>query len=318
MEVNTLNVAIDEIKQITPVVKSFSFASLDGLPLPKFSGGSHITTYVQNEKDTYVRHYSLINSPDKTGRYHIAIRRNDQSKGGSMYWHDQMKIGDELQISYPKNHFMLSFSAKHHVFFAAGIGITPFLSMMSDLKSKRKSFELHYAAPSKELCAFYEYLNLHFLEETKFYFSKHNQRLNTQFMKFQQVGTHVYFCGPERFIQQFANDARRYGYPEHNIHYELFSEPDFGPKHSFRVTLNKSKKELIVPEEKSLLDTLLDNGIKAPYSCRIGGCGSCLLNVVRGEIDHRDLFLTKNEKKEQNVILSCVSRGKSNDLVLDL
>lgn len=57
------------------------------------------------------------------------------------------------------------------MFFAAGIGITPFLAMAADLKAKGKTFELHYAAPSKEQCAFYSYLKEHYPNEIQFYFS---------------------------------------------------------------------------------------------------------------------------------------------------
>ncbi|MBV7506631.1 2Fe-2S iron-sulfur cluster binding domain-containing protein [Bacillus sp. sid0103] len=66
------------------------------------------------------------------------------------------------------------------------------------------------------------------------------------------------------------------------------------------------------------LEALLEAGIKAPYSCRVGRCGTCELNVLEGEIDHYDSFLTEEQKGLQKSILACVSRAKSEEIVIDI
>nr|WP_285290327.1 2Fe-2S iron-sulfur cluster binding domain-containing protein [Bacillus sp. ISL-39] len=85
----------------------------------------------------------------------------------------------------------------------------------------------------------------------------------------------------------------------------------------FAVTLNQSGKHFDVPADQSLLDVLRESGIDIPYSCRVGGCGTCEVNVVEGKIDHYDSFLTDKQRSSNKAMLSCVSRGKGN-LVLDL
>ncbi|MED4228158.1 PDR/VanB family oxidoreductase [Neobacillus cucumis] len=314
----TIEVIVKEIKKESPSVKSFKLAQINGSPLPRFSAGSHIVTYLEQDQKQFERHYSLTTSPNKTDIYQIAVRLNDSSKGGSAYWHHEIKEGDRLEISYPRNHFPLSFRAKHHMFFAAGIGITPFLAMAADLKAKGKTFELHYAAPSKEQCAFYSYLKDHYPNEIQFYFSNEKRNMKPHLMENKPIGTHVYFCGSEAMMKEYAKAAKYYGYHESSIHFELFSPPDLGPQHPFQVKLHKSNQLLQVREGESLLETLLKNNIQAPYSCKIGGCGSCQVDVLEGEVDHRDLFLSDQEKKNANVILTCVSRGKCGTLVLDL
>lgn len=314
----TIEVVVEEVRNESPNVKSFKLKPVDGNQLPKSSGGAHITTRIHRDQGLIERNYSLTNDPNDTDYYKIAIARSSESKGGSVYWHDNVKTGDKLEISYPKNHFGLSFSAKHHVFIAAGIGITPFLSMAQDLKKKGKTFDFHYAAPSKESCAFYPFISSTYSDVANFYFSLEGRRMNPEIMKDYPIGTHVYFCGPEDMIKEYAEAARSYGYPESNIHFELFSAPDFGPKQAFEVKLNKSNQILTVPEDQELLDILLQHNINAPYSCKVGGCGSCSVDVLDGDVDHRDVFLTDQEKKEGNVILTCVSRGKSGCLTLDL
>lgn len=313
-----VEVIIQEIKEETPNIKRFTLQAADGSRLPRFSGGSHITTYVQTEQRTIERSYSLLNDSNTTKSYQIAIRRSDSSRGGSVYWHDFMNVGDMLKISYPKNHFSISFKGKHHILIAAGIGITPFLAMAAELKRNSKSFELHYAARSAEECAFYDRLTSLYPNETHFYFSKENHRMTTDVMKHKLIGSHVYFCGPESMVRKYSEAAKAYGYPETSIHFELFAPPDLGPKQAFQVRLASSEQIIQVPAEESLLDTLLKQGINAPYSCKMGGCGSCQVDVIEGEVDHRDCFLSEDEKKHKKVMLTCVSRAKEGLVVLDL
>ncbi|PLR91114.1 hypothetical protein CVD19_22135 [Bacillus sp. T33-2] len=66
-----------------------------------------------------------------------------------------------------------------------------------------------------------------------------------------------------------------------------------------------------------MLEALLEAGIKAPYSCKVGRCGTCELKVTAGEIDHHDSFLSDEQRNIQNSILTCVSRAKSDKLVPD-
>ncbi|MNG37741.1 Phenoxybenzoate dioxygenase subunit beta [compost metagenome] len=59
-------------------------------------------------------------------------------------------------------------------------------------------------------------------------------------------------------------------------------------------------------------------GIKIEVSCEQGVCGTCLCDVIEGEPDHRDVYLTDDEKSANDQILVCCSRAKSKKLVLDI
>jgi dimethylamine monooxygenase subunit B len=315
LDSNSIEVIVKSIYQETPHVKKFKLARVDGEFLPGFSSGSHITTYING----FERNYSLTNHPDQRTCYEIAIRLNDRSTGGSLYWHQHVKAGDKLKISFPKNHFPLSFKAKHHVFYAAGIGITPFLSMMEELKESGGTFELHYAAKSREMCAFYCFIKDIYPGQSHFYFSEdgNTERIEVASLLEHRMGTHVYFCGPEGFISDFTKAALQLGYPRSSIHLELFTPPR--PKETKPFIAQLANGGTVhVSMEKTLLEALLDAGIKIPYSCKVGCCGTCELKVVEGEIAHYDSFLSEDQKNTQNVILSCVSRAKSEKLILVL
>lgn len=314
----TIPVYIKSIYQETPTIKRFILAPEDERELPLFGGGSHISTYVEGEMGRIIRSYSLVNDPDHQNTYEIAIRLCDNSKGGSRYWHHSMNVGDKVRISYPKNHFPLSFRAKHHVFYAAGIGITPFLSMIKELKEYGGTFELHYAAKTIDTCAFYSFLKEQYPRECQFYFSqeKESRRLNESTLFDHAIGTHIYVCGPESFITNFTDAANRIGYPTSSIHYERFTPPVVRKPLPFQVQLT-SGKTINVSSEETLLEALLKAGIKAPFSCQAGRCGTCELSVIEGKVNHCDSFLSEEERDTHSSILTCVSRSVSEKLVVD-
>jgi ferredoxin len=87
---------------------------------------------------------------------------------------------------------------------------------------------------------------------------------------------------------------------------------------SFEVRLRRSGRTVIIPQGQTILRTLLDAGVDADFSCSMGGCGTCETRVVEGTPDHRDNYLTDEEKATNKVIMICCSRSKSPYLVLDL
>ncbi|WP_010533944.1 2Fe-2S iron-sulfur cluster-binding protein [Brachybacterium squillarum] len=80
----------------------------------------------------------------------------------------------------------------------------------------------------------------------------------------------------------------------------LFGEP-------FTAKCRKSDVTIEVAEGQSLLQALLDAGISMDYSCEGGVCGTCVVPLVEGEVEHMDEFLTEDEQESQ--LTTCVSRG---------
>ncbi len=314
---STLFVRVTSIEKITKQVKKFTLSPETGKELPRFSGGAHISTYLKTSTGLIVRQYSLISHPDDITKYGIAVRLSENSKGGSLHWHQDMKVGDRLQISYPKNHFSLSFKARHHVFYAAGIGITPFLSMMQDLSVQNQTFELHYASKSEDSCAFYSYIKKHYPNQSHFYFSDLKQRLQTASLENHPIGTHVYFCGPEGFIEQFRAAAIELGYPHSSVHFERFSPSKPKVLNAFQVKIHNGIT-IHVSKTETILESLHKHGIIAPYSCQIGRCGTCELSLLEGEVHHYDSFLNDEQKGANNCIIPCVSRAKSDKLIIEI
>ncbi len=86
----------------------------------------------------------------------------------------------------------------------------------------------------------------------------------------------------------------------------------------FEVRLHRSGRTIPVAPGNTILKTLIDAGVNVDFSCAMGGCGTCETRIVEGIPDHRDNYLSDEEKAQNDVIMICCSRSKSPVLVLDL
>jgi vanillate O-demethylase ferredoxin subunit len=134
-------------------------------------------------------------------------------------------------------------------------------------------------------------------------------------------GEHVYCCGPGPMMAAVkAAAAHR---PPDTVHFEYFTAPSDGatalpPAKPFTIELRRTGRSFAVPADKSVLDILELNGIKVVSYCREGTCRTCETTVHEGEIEHRDFTLSQQERETTNKMMICVSRAKSERLVLDL
>ena len=89
-------------------------------------------------------------------------------------------------------------------------------------------------------------------------------------------------------------------------------------EHAFTVRLDDSDRDLSVPADRTLLDTLREAGLSIPSNCEEGLCGTCEVPVLDGEIDHRDVVLTPAERRDGARMMSCCSRATGDHLTLGL
>ncbi len=298
---------------------SFEFADPRGKALPAFSAGSHIDVHLDNG---ITRQYSLCNDPGETHRYVIGVLRNECSRGGSTYLHDQVNVGDVVRVSMPKNHFPLIHGAKRSLLIAGGIGITPILCMAERLSNIGMEFTLHYCIRSLERAAFKERIKMSaFADRVQFHVSENEGRLDiAALLQSCDCETHLYVCGPNRFMDAVLDTAKTAGWPDSQVHREYFAagEYDTGNNVAFDVRIASSGRVIHVPEDKSVVAALSTCGIEIPISCSEGVCGSCLTRVIEGEVEHRDVILSAEERARNDQFTPCCSRARSPMLVLDL
>jgi len=316
---NSINIKVAAIDQVTPLIKHFTLVKEDGGSLPAFSGGSHVVVAINIAGRVHRNPYSLMGSPLATDAYHISVRRQEQSRGGSVFMHDEVKVGTALKITYPLNLFSLAKLGRKHILIAGGIGITPFMSQIADLERMHADYELHYAFRSPEHGAFASELAQSCGDKLHCYTDSQGTRLNfNELLSTQPLGTHVYVCGPGAMVTALLESARDLGWPESHIHSEQFLAPPIGEP--FTIQLARSNKEILVPAEMSMLEAIEGAGVEAEYLCRGGVCGRCELEVLdsNGKLMHHDHYLSDEEKAAGKKIMPCVSRAQCTRLLLNL
>jgi vanillate O-demethylase ferredoxin subunit len=302
-------------------IRLFELASADGSPLPDFTPGAHIDVHLG---PGLIRQYSLCNGPDALDRYLIAVKREPASRGGSQKMHDEVKVGDLLTVTGPRNHFPLAPDASGHLLLAGGIGVTPLLSMARHLKANGERFRLEYFTRSPAHTAFHaELSDPAWAGEVDFHYGIGPDRLVPYLrgiLEQRPEGGHLYVCGPRPFMEM-VEDIASHIYPPGSVHSEYFSADPMalaGPKESFRVRCARSQKEFEVPEADTIVNVLTRNGVHVEVMCEQGVCGTCLTGVLEGQPDHRDAYLTEEERQSNEKILVCCSRSLTPLLVLDL
>lgn len=316
--VDSIEVVVAAIEEVTPLIRRFTLRRPAGESLPPFSGGCHVTVVMRGPERTFRNPYSLLSSPRRLDSYQIAVRRDEEGRGGSMFMHQCVTVGTRLEISHPINLFPLSKLARKQILIAGGVGITPVLAMIDDLSADPVSWELHYSIRGPEHAFFGACLRERHGDRVRLYDTSAGRRMDfPAIVGRQPLGTHLYVCGPAPMIAQAFESARAAGWPESHLHAERFAPPPAGE--AFEVSLAKSGKTLHVSAEQSLLEALEAAGIEAPYLCRSGACGRCELNVLEldGDLVHNDHWLTEEDRLSNTKIMPCVSRARCRRLVLD-
>ena len=317
---NIQQVRVKRISYEAENINSYELVAPSGGDLLPFAAGAHIDFHLPNGM---IRSYSLVNDPGERRRYVVAVNKDATSRGSSSFVHANIRVGDIITISHPRNNFALLEEAEHSVLIAGGIGITPLLSMVRRLEQLGRSWKLFYAARTRLAAAFLDelnalrpdaYLNLH----ADFDDERSGRVFDlAAIVRDAPPHAHLYCCGPVPMLEAF--EAATADRPPDHVHVEYFQAREAPAiEGGFEVKLARSKRTIAVEAGKTILDALIDAGIAVNYACTEGVCGTCETRVLEGVPDHRDQFLSKQEQAANKTIMICCSGAKSGTLVLDL
>jgi len=315
-DLQMLNLRVHRLEWAARDVLELELRAPDGADLPAYEPGAHIDIQLPNGLS---RSYSLKGDPALRDRYVVGVGLDARSRGGSSYIHGSLRIGQEIPVRAPLNHFPLA-EAPKTVLIAGGIGVTPMTCMARELARRGVDFEFHYAVREKARAAF--------LDELSGYcpgLALHTDDIAggpldlAPIVAGQPEGTHFYCCGPAPMMAAF--EAITESLPAETIHVEYFSPKPVetgGADAGFTVVLQKTGKTVEVAADETILDAVKRVGIVPDTSCEDGICGTCETRILEGVADHRDSVLTKKEQEAGKTMMICVSRCKGDRLVLDL
>lgn len=293
-------------------VVQLSLSALDG-DLPPWHPGAHIDVLLPSGRK---RQYSLCGNPDDHRGYRVAVRRISGGGGGSIEMHG-LNVGDLIDISTPRNAFFLALpeTGRQLRFIAGGIGITAILPMLALAETAGLDWSMVYTGRHRR--------SLPFLDELSCYGGRVTVRTDDEdglpgsadLLDGVDAGAAVYACGPPPMLT-LLHQALPAG-AAIALHTERFSAPPVVGGHAFTIELAQSGTVIDVAADETALAAIGRHRPNLAYSCQQGFCGTCVQQVLAGEVEHRDQLLT-DAQRQHGEMLVCVSRCRGDRLILDL
>jgi ferredoxin-NADP reductase len=297
-------------------VVALTLADPSGAELPEWSPGAHIDLVLSPE---LTRQYSLCSSTRDRRSYRIGVLRDPTSRGGSEHVHEQLQEGGTVRVRGPRNHFPF-IDSPEYLFIAGGIGITPILPMIASAEAVGADWKLVYGGRNRESMAFLDELAGYGDRVTVHPQDEAGHLPLATILAEPRDDVQIYSCGPGPLLDALESASAHW--PAGSLHTERFTAKDIpasaGALDSFEVVCQRSGITLKIGADQSILDAADHAGIKVLSSCRAGVCGTCDVDVLEGQPDHRDSVLSAAEKAENEFMLVCISRSLSPRLVLDM
>ena len=300
---------ITERKMVTPRITSFVLEAVSPIDELETTGyGAQAKLKLPNG---LIRSYSIVSGDDggydtANNRFELGIALEENSRGGSRYFHETAKLDDIIQVGKITTDVNLVSSASSHVFICGGIGITAFAAILAGIKDINWNHQVYYGVRSFGDIPFRERLEK-LGDNVIIYDKSKGERMDIDhIVKSMPWNSHLYVCGPNRMMVAAKAAVEAHKIAPNEVHYEAFAADISGDPFEAEV-VNKGKKVLKIKEEDTLLEALRREFGDFPSSCEVGNCATCKVTLVGGRVDHRGTALTPEEK--QTSMLSCVSRG---------
>jgi ferredoxin-NADP reductase len=310
-----LDLVVSDRRMLTADIVALDLIRVDGAELPPWNPGAHVEMQLDNG---LARQYSLCSAPADRRTWTVAVLREPNSRGGSDFIHDELRVESKLKCRGPRNNFPLE-PATAYRFVAGGIGITPILPMIRAAEASATPWTLLYGGRSLESMAFTQLLTAYGDKVTLHPRDTHGLLDLATELAEPVAGQSVYCCGPEPLLAAVEDQCHQ-KWPGGALHVERFRAdlPDLSGARSIEVELAQSGSKLTVPPDKSILQVLTEAGIEVDASCEEGTCGTCEVMVLEGIPEHHDVVLSEGERQSGSCMMICVSRAKTPCLKLDL
>ncbi|HZO06140.1 MAG TPA: PDR/VanB family oxidoreductase [Solirubrobacterales bacterium] len=310
----TIEMRVAAKRQLSEGVVALELVPPEGEDAPVWEPGAHVDLHLPKGM---ARQYSLCGDPADRDALLVAVLREEEGRGGSRHLHDVTAVGDLLPVGGPRNNFALEPSPRY-LFIGGGIGITPLVPMIAAARASGSEWSLLYGGRTRGSMAFLDELSA----DPRVTVVPEDERgmLDLAGALAEVLPeTLIYCCGPEPLLHAVEETSAHWG--AEALRLERFKARDdlpTDPGTAFEVVLDRSGLSLTVQPGQSILDAVAAAGVAVPSSCQEGTCGTCETLVLEGEPEHRDSVLTPADRARNDCMMICISRARSERLVLDL
>ncbi len=320
----------------------------------EFRQGQHLTLRAVIDGEDIRRSYSLCTSPIER-QWSVAVKQIPQGKF-STYVNEQLQQGDVVEVMPPSGTFGVvcqPAKAKNYLFFAAGSGITPIISMIkTHLENEpQATCKLFYVNKTAKSIIFKEALeqlrNRHFGRLEIYYFLTKERRdialfngrfddekmqiLTKTFIDIPDT-SEVFLCGPEEMVHYVSAYLINAGLPKELVHFELFvsglSKEDkeraerlaLQNVEGTEITIVDGGKEFVFTMTQTydtILDAALGAGADLPFACKGGVCSTCKCQVIEGQVEMKINYALEDKEVDQNFVLSCQAVPTTDKVVVN-
>lgn len=323
----------------------------------RYKSGQFLTLIVPVNGKEIRRCYSLCSSPFVDKDLAVTVKRVDDGLL-SNWLSNNLKAGSKVKVMEPMGQFTTEFSRdrkRHLVMFAGGSGITPMMSIIKSILNQEPEsiVSLIYCNRDIDSIIFKETLDemqtrdegrlhvIHVLDNAPMNWQGYSGLLNHEMLTklFERVpdwgieNTTYLMCGPEGMMKNVDSLLAMRNIPKEKIFKESFVQGtiDKDQKKEEIVAANEELKErevtirydgqeykVMVPPDKGILESALDQGIDLPYSCQSGLCTACRGKALSGivKLDEEE-GLSQSERAE-GYVLTCVGHPMTDDVVIEI
>lgn len=329
-----------------------------------YKAGQFLTLIVTVEGKKLRRAYSMSSSPTKDASIAVTVKRLPNGLV-SNYLNDQVKVGDVIEVMEPMGHFVyepqaqktggLSFfksnKGRHLVFFGAGSGVTPLMSMIKTALpgEPQSKVTLFYGSRTETGIIFRDQLSqlqdqygdrlevVHVLSQPQSW-DERTGRINQQaaIRLLDEFGVNArsaeyYICGPDGMMEEVQNALSILGVSKDQVHKESFApskdthgevveEEDDSKLKTRSVTIiyEGAEYKVEVKPHQTILEAGLEMDIDLPYSCQAGMCTACMGRCKSGKVLMDEEDGLSPQEIDAGFVLTCVAHPLTEGVVVEI
>lgn len=343
---------VKDVKRETSDAVSVAFDVPPILQIPyQYKQGQYITLKMTINGEELRRSYSICTNPYTEKELRVAIKEVKDGRVSS-YINQKLKVGDVIEVMTPMGNFhsvLSGINKKNYVLFAGGSGITPMMSILKSILhiEKQSNIILFYANRDEEATIFKNELEK-IASENKEHFKLVNiydnpknpvpdlqkgiittDKAKALIENFGAAKADEYFiCGPGPLMENIKTTLESLKVEKEKIHIEYFTAVAEAVAKAEGKSANVKSKITVIQygvethfdletEGSSILDSAIDAGVDAPFSCKGAVCCTCRAKLIEGKVKMDANFALTDAEVADGFILTCQAHPLTEKVVVD-